>query len=118
MSTASGAPWKDAPYCETQPPVQTPGGRAATRFLLCLLTAMLLCGAPTAAAEGTVTLRLSTIPSLSDRRVTTRAQRAILERFLALHPEIRVEPVQGITLEGLSGEASIYMSFAGGTAPT
>src|SRR5262249_3530826 len=74
--------------------------------------------APPAAAEGSLTLRLSTIPSLSDRPVTTRAKREILERFLALPPEMRVEPVQGITLEGLAGEAAIYMSFAGGTGPT
>lgn len=82
--------------------------------LLWLLLALLAPGS----ASASVTLRLSTIPSLSDRRITTRAKRAILERFLALHPEIRVEPVQGISLEGLAGEAGIYMAFAGGTAPT
>src|SRR2546423_380284 len=82
-----------------------------------LLLAALACRAAPAARRP-ITLRLSSIPSLSDRRVTERAKRAILERFLQLHPEIRVEPVQGISLEGLAGEAAIYMAFAGGTAPT
>jgi multiple sugar transport system permease protein len=85
--------------------------------LLLAITLSLLVPSP-ARAERSVTLRLNTIPSLSDRRITTRAKRAILERFLALYPEIRVEPVQGISLEGLAGEAAIYMAFAGGTAPT
>lgn len=90
------------------------GGRGLTGLLLALL---FLLAVPAEAARS-VTLRLSTIPSLSDRRVTTRAKRAMLERFLQLHPEVRVEPVQGISLEGLAGEAAIYMAFAGGTAPT
>src|SRR6476646_12278621 len=85
-----------------------------------LVLAGTLCAGRSARARPApgITLRLSTIPSLSDRRVTERAKRAILERFLHLHPEIRVEPVQGISLEGLAGEAAIYMAFAGGNAPT
>jgi multiple sugar transport system permease protein len=96
------------------PPTHRRGWPAAGLLIALFLLPL---GAPAAATPG-VTLRLGTIPSLSDRRVTTRAKRATLERFLALHPEIRVEPVQGITLEGLAGEAAIYMAFAGGTAPT
>src|SRR5688572_156095 len=95
-------------------------GRALLALLLVLAATAAAADPPNGrpGAGRTITLRLSEAPSLSDRRVTTRARRAILERYLELHPAIRIHPVQGIPLEGLAGEAGIYMAFAGGTEPT
>jgi ABC-type sugar transport system permease subunit/ABC-type glycerol-3-phosphate transport system substrate-binding protein len=97
------------------------GGEVRVRWMVRLAAVVTLLAGACGAAEKRsqpLVLRLDSVPSLSDRRVTERARRAILERFLDLHPEIRVQPVQGISLEGLAGEAAIYMAFAGGTAPT
>ncbi|GAH34894.1 unnamed protein product, partial [marine sediment metagenome] len=81
-----------------------------------LLLAVLFAAGTTAAADNKVTLRIK-VPPKSLRGMQSAADRAVLDAFLARHPEIEVEPYVQLRIEGPRGEATLYMSMAGDTAP-
>ncbi len=75
---------------------------------------LFLCGA--ARAEEPITIRVAMLPLKEGRDIGSRAQWAIVERFMQLHPNIRVEGFRGIEAPGLSMEGPL-MAMAGGVAP-
>jgi ABC-type sugar transport system permease subunit/ABC-type glycerol-3-phosphate transport system substrate-binding protein len=75
---------------------------------------LLLSGAARAAEP--ITIRVAMLPLKEGRDIGTRAQWAIVERFMELHPDIRVEGFRGIEAPGLSMEGPL-MAMAGGVAP-
>ena len=85
------------------------------RTLLALALSCLAAGWPAGAQEA-VRLRLE-VPAKSVRGPGVAADRAILESFLAAHPEVRIEPVTKLRMEGPRAEAVTYMSMAGESAP-
>jgi len=46
-----------------------------------------------------------------------RSRRAVFERFLELHPNIKLENASGLDIQGPAGESGLLMAMAGGTAP-
>jgi ABC-type sugar transport system permease subunit/ABC-type glycerol-3-phosphate transport system substrate-binding protein len=76
-------------------------------FALCLLS-------PAAAK---VTITLHQLPRQDVRTVEDRANLAVMERFLALHPNIDVQGFQGVTAPGISMDSGPLLAMAGGVAP-
>lgn len=81
-----------------------------------LLVVTLTLGGPVWGAEKRVRLRLE-VPPKSSRGMQSVADRAVLEAFLASHPEIEVDPYVKLRVPGPRGEATLYMAMAGDTAP-
>ena len=57
---------------------------------------------------------------LPDKNATdpkAHADRAIVEAFERLHPDIRLESAQGLQIGGPAAESNLLLAFAGGTAP-
>jgi multiple sugar transport system permease protein len=76
-------------------------------FSLCLLSP--------AAAKVTVTLHQ--LPRQDARTVEDRANLAVMERFLALHPNIDVQGFQGVTAPGINMDSGPLLAMAGDVAP-
>lgn len=91
---------------------------AALAFLLGLL---MLAGTPSTASTPIV-LRVGgaggfKLPDKNDTAPEQRANRAIVEAFEKLHPDIQLQSAQGLTLSGPAAESNLLLQFAGGTAP-
>lgn len=87
---------------------------------LCVLVAVVLATAPQAVlakpAEQ-VTLRVWSLPTKDTRSVPDKARWAILQRFMELHPEIRLEGFKGLEVPGMTMESGPLLAMAGGVAP-
>lgn len=64
-----------------------------------------------------IKLKLWNVPFKDVRNTAEKAERAIFDRFLQLHPEIEIVRTSGIALTGQDPQDSILMAIAGGTAP-
>ncbi len=79
-------------------------------------------GSLVAFAEEPVVLKLwagggFNVPRKDEPGVAARADRAIIDAFLARHPNIKLELVSGITLQGSAWESGLLMAMAGGVGP-
>ena len=92
------------------------GKRWVTRLSLALAWALLLFPSFPLLAKP-LTLRVWELPLKESRDVGSRARWAIVERFMELHPDIRVEGFQGLTAPGLQQEVGPLLAMAGGVAP-
>lgn len=72
--------------------------------------------AVSASAEA-VTLRLWNIPWKGSTLPVDIAKRRVFEAFCQKHPEIRVEALVPLQIEGPAGEGREFMAVAGGVAP-
>ena len=69
------------------------------RLLFFILLPLLSCFLPPAAARVKVTLW--SLPTRDVRTVEDRANLAVMERFLTLHPDIDLQGFQGVSAPGL-----------------
>ncbi len=86
--------------------------------------ALLLCALLPHIAEASepVTLRLwgsggFAIPRKDTTAPMARANRAVIEEFQRLHPEIRLVVATGLEVQGPANESGLLMAMAGGMAP-
>ena len=80
--------------------------------------ALVLLAVLSAAAAEPITLKVMNLPAKENRDVGTRAEWAIVERFMQFHPNIRVEAFQGLVIPGTSGNVgTTSLAMAGGVAP-
>ncbi len=92
-------------------------GRATLRVAWCFcIFALLLLALPAWAAPEQITLKVARLPMKENRDVSSRAEWAIVDRFLQLHPNIHLEAFRGIDLPGLP-MVGPSMAMAGGVAP-
>jgi len=90
---------------------------AANAAWCCLCLALALFAGPAwSAGQDTITLKVARLPLKENRDVTSRAEWAIVERFLELHPNIRLEVFRGMEVPGLP-MVGPSMAMAGGVAP-
>jgi len=87
-----------------------------TRPIFFALLALLLCQAASSQGDRVV-LRVWSLPLKEDRAVTEKANWAVVQRFMELHPDIKLEGFRGITAPGLSQEVGPLLAMAGGVAP-
>ncbi len=92
-------------------------GRATTSvaWYFCIF-ALLAFAFPAAAAPEQITLKVARLPLKENRDVASRADWAIVERFLQLHPNIHLEAFRGMDMPGLP-MVGPSMAMAGGVAP-
>ena len=64
-----------------------------------------------------MTLRVAALPLKEGRDIGSRAQWAIVERFMELHPDIQVEGFRNLQVPGLDMEVGPLLAMAGGVAP-
>jgi len=64
-----------------------------------------------------ITLRVARLPLKESRDIGSRAQWAIVERFMELHPDTKVESFVGMQAPGLEMDVGPLMAMAGGVAP-
>jgi multiple sugar transport system permease protein len=83
-------------------------------FVACAALALTLAAGASAAP---VTIRVDRLPLKESRDVGSRAQWAMVERFMDLHPDIKVEGFRGLNVPGLDMEVGPLMAMAGGVAP-
>ncbi len=69
-----------------------------------------------ASADDSVHLRLE-VPSGGIRGAGVAAEKAVLNAFHEANPNVVIDPYVRLRLEGPRGEATLYMSIAGQTAP-
>lgn len=109
-------------------PVSIPmTSNTSSRFiaLVSLFAALfvLALGMPSAYAQsGSIVLRVGgsgnfKLPDKNDTAPDQRANRAIVEAFERLHPNIRLVSAQGLQLQGPAAESNLLLQFAGGTGP-
>ncbi|MCE9613789.1 MAG: extracellular solute-binding protein [Lentisphaerae bacterium] len=80
------------------------------------LLAACLAGSVAGAAEP-VTLRLWNIPLKGSTSPVDMARRRVFEAFCQKYPDIRVEALVPLLIEGPAGEGREFMAVAGGVAP-
>ncbi|MCC6484924.1 MAG: extracellular solute-binding protein [Armatimonadetes bacterium] len=73
--------------------------------------------APVCRAAEPVTVRVWSLPAKDARSVPEKASLAIVQRFLELHPDIRLEGTRGLQVPGMNLEAGPLLQMAGGVAP-
>src|SRR3569833_2147004 len=100
----------------------TPLSRFLATVFVVLTAAVLLGSRPTASTAAAITLRVGGAGGfkLPDKNATSpqdRANRAIVEAFENLHPDIRLQSSQGLQLQGPAAESNLLLQFAGGTGP-
>ncbi len=83
-------------------------------MLLSLASSAVLHGAE---PKNQVLLRVWLLPLKESRGISDRANWAIVQRFMELHPEIKLEGFRGITAPGLDQEVGPLLAMAGGVAP-
>ena len=91
--------------------------RLLTISLVCLLAGA--GGVPGAASEGQdqVVLRVWKLPLKEDRSVPERANWAVVQRFMELHPNIKLEGFRGLQAPGFTQDVGPLLAIAGGVAP-
>ena len=62
-------------------------------------------------------LRVWELPLREDRSIPQKANWAIVQRFMELHPNIKLEGFRGISAPGLTQEVGPLLAMAGGVAP-
>lgn len=88
---------------------------AARAFVV--LGAALLFPVPRPSWAEQITLRVASLPLKESRDIGSRARWAIVERFMELHPDIKVEGFRGMETPGLAMDVGPLMAMAGGVAP-
>ena len=58
-----------------------------------------------------------TIPDKNAADPKSRADRAVIEAFERIHPDITLVNANGLQIQGPAAESNLMMAFAGGTAP-
>jgi len=95
--------------------------RSHLRSALCLLLAAPLgfaVGAPAPGdVAGPVTVRVHSLPTRHATSPASIAGYRVVQRFLELNPDIRLESSTPLMIEGSSVDAAPLMAIAGGTAP-
>jgi len=91
-------------------------------FFLAIMLANLICILPVPAQNPFVTLRVGGAGGfkLPDKNATdpkSRADRAIVDAFERLYPDIHLESAQGLQIQGQAAESNLLLAFAGGSAP-
>lgn len=87
--------------------------------LLILATATLALASDPPAGKEQIVLKIANLPT-RDRAVTPdqKATLAIADAFRAAHPEVKLLPFEGLTIEGVSAmDSGPLMAMAGGVAP-
>ena len=89
------------------------------RRLLAISLLCLLAGTVGAAPneQDQVVLRVWKLPLKEDRSVPEKANWAVVQRFMELHPDIKLEGFRGVTAPGLGQEVGPLLAIAGGVAP-
>lgn len=82
-----------------------------------LLAAVFLFAGLTDNASARTKIRVSGLPNFSSINPADVARQRVLERFLETHPDIEVEPAEGIRIESLTSEVTTIMMVAGDIAP-
>lgn len=85
------------------------------RKLLTMALLALCCHAAT--AGDTLKLRLWNIPPKGANTPAGKAERAVFDLFLKSHPEIEVEEMVPLKIDGPGAEGNEFMAVAGGMAP-
>lgn len=70
-----------------------------------------------ACASEKITLRVWSLPTKDARSVPEKARWAIVQRFMELHPNIRLEGFKGLEVPGMGMESGPLLAMAGGVAP-
>jgi ABC-type glycerol-3-phosphate transport system substrate-binding protein len=86
------------------------------RLISLWLIIIVFCSSSFVEAEK-ITLSLWSIPSKSSPKISDRARRAVLDKFIETHPDIEIIGKSAIRMEGARGESVELMAIAGGTAP-
>ena len=81
------------------------------------LFATLLLAAAVASAGEPVTVRVFSLPRAQANNPEEVAEHRIHQRFLELHPDIRLESASALRIEGDVMDAAPLMAIAGGTSP-
>lgn len=79
------------------------------------MTAGLVCARE--AQQDQIVLRVHALPLKEGRSVPEKANWAVVQRFMELHPNIKLEGFRGVTAAGLSMEVGPLLAMAGGVAP-
>ena len=82
-----------------------------------LLILFTLCVSASAGAKEKIVLKVYDVPRRDASGVVSVANRAIIDRFEELNPEIRLVPFSGLTAVGMSSDVGILLALAGGIAP-
>ncbi len=86
-------------------------------FLLCsviLCALLLVCGA---ADCRIITLKVNYLPDFSSQDAETKAESAVIRRFLEIHPDVRLVKGAGLQMEGKTMEVVPLMQIAGDISP-
>lgn len=86
-------------------------------WLLAALTACSLTAVNGEPSRGAVTLRVQGLPNDAATDPTSMAEQRVVAAFRKAHPNINVEPAEGLKIATLNSEASTIMMIAGGIAP-
>lgn len=89
--------------------------RRVLAILLVCMTAGLVCARE--AQQDQIVLRVHALPLKEGRSVPEKANWAVVQRFMELHPNIKLEGFRGVTAAGLSMEVGPLLAMAGGVAP-
>lgn len=109
----------------SHPRLGKPATAVGSRFFLRALVVFAALFIPGRAALGekddaspdTVHIRVQGLPGNVSMAPHAVAERLVLQRFSELHPHIKVEPAEGLQIEGLNRDATTIMMIAGGIAP-
>ena len=91
--------------------------RLLTISLVCLLAGISGLSFAAPKKQDQLVLRVWALPLKEDRSIPQKANWAIVQRFMELHPNIKLEGFRGITAPGLSQEVGPLLAIAGGVAP-
>ncbi|HEY3332152.1 MAG TPA: extracellular solute-binding protein [Capsulimonadaceae bacterium] len=94
----------------------------AAPALSLLLSAAILAAPVLSRASDLLTVRVGgasswTIPDKNAADPKSRADRAVIEAFEKLHPDIRLVNSNGLQIQGPAAESNLLLQFAGGSAP-
>lgn len=88
--------------------------RSLIALFVCLMAVSAAIAAP---QKEQLVLRVWQLPAREDRSIPQKANWAIVQRFMELHPDIKLEGFRGITAPGLDQEVGPLLAMAGGVAP-
>ncbi|HHX38858.1 MAG TPA: extracellular solute-binding protein [Armatimonadetes bacterium] len=89
----------------------------AYRSLFGFLALWVLALGASAVQAAPVTVNVWQLPNREARTVDQRADLAVLQRFMELHPEIQMDGFRGITAPGMGQDITPLLAMAGGVAP-
>jgi len=84
---------------------------------ICLLPAVPAGQAGPQRSEDIVTVKIFSLPNPSSTSPGDLAAHQVVQRFLELHPHIRLESTSALQIEGVGMDAAPLMAIAGGTSP-